>query len=160
MVNSISKTVTLENLDTFISSNLLNLAQAPVVFLLFGQLGAGKTTLVKKLIKQLGINDEITSPTFGYVNTYTNHKENLTIHHFDLYRFSTIDEFLMQGFDEYLEQKNAISIIEWPEIIQDFMQKKATTSTRTFCITLKHNFTHPETRDLTVSTIQFFTKIK
>ena len=91
------------------------------VFTFTGQLGAGKTTLVKEILRTAGVTEVITSPTFTYVNLYqTPIKEN--IYHFDLYRITSLDEFLMQGFDEYLYAPNSWCFIEWPEIIMPLLQ--------------------------------------
>jgi tRNA threonylcarbamoyladenosine biosynthesis protein TsaE len=81
-----------------------------------GPLGAGKTTLIRELLEQLGITGEITSPTFTYMNVYKNNKQEL-FYHFDLYRISSVDEFVNAGFDEYLYQPNSWTFIEWPEVI-------------------------------------------
>ena len=86
------------------------------VLTLTGPLGAGKTTLVSKLLRSYGITQEITSPTFTYVNVYGN-QAGQTFYHFDLYRIGSLDEFLQAGFYEYLYQPNSLAIIEWPEVI-------------------------------------------
>ena len=80
----------------------------------FGDLGAGKTTLIKSLISTLTSTalHEITSPTFNYCHTYKN------IHHFDLYRLQSSKQFFELGFDEYLNA-DSICLIEWSERIQD-----------------------------------------
>lgn len=85
------------------------------VFTLTGLLGAGKTTLVRALLAQLGVTKEVTSPTFGYVNSYTT--EQGVVHHFDLYRIDTADSFCALGFEEYLHDKKAVVLIEWPAVI-------------------------------------------
>jgi tRNA threonylcarbamoyladenosine biosynthesis protein TsaE len=91
------------------------------VFTFNGHLGAGKTTLVKEILRVAGVKDVITSPTFTYVNLYqTPNKEQL--YHFDLYRITTLEEFLAQGFDEYLYAPHAWSFIEWPEVIMPLLQ--------------------------------------
>ncbi|OGB97933.1 tRNA (adenosine(37)-N6)-threonylcarbamoyltransferase complex ATPase subunit type 1 TsaE [candidate division TM6 bacterium RIFCSPHIGHO2_12_FULL_36_22] len=81
-----------------------------------GQLGAGKTTLVKQILKAYDIKEDITSPTFTYVNQYKT-KDGRTIYHFDLYRLDDLEHFYSAGFDEYLYSSNSLSIIEWPELI-------------------------------------------
>ena len=90
------------------------------IFTLEGPLGAGKTTLVKEIFKQAGIVDPVTSPTFGYVNTY--HAGPLTLHHFDLYRIQSLETFIDAGLEELIEQNHAISFIEWPEIITELLE--------------------------------------
>jgi tRNA threonylcarbamoyladenosine biosynthesis protein TsaE len=86
------------------------------VLTLTGDLGAGKTTLVRALLRDLGVFQPITSPTFTYVNRYVT-AEGKTLYHFDLYRLNSLDEFRAQGFDEYLYQPESWCLIEWPAII-------------------------------------------
>ena len=83
------------------------------IVLLKGDLGSGKTTLVKSILKKLGVNDEIKSPTFSIVNEY-DHPSG-PIYHFDLYRIEKIDELDVIGFEEYINNCN-ICFIEWPEV--------------------------------------------
>ena len=84
------------------------------VILLRGELGSGKTTLVKSVLKKMGINDCVTSPTFSIVNEY-DFSENI-IYHFDLYRIEKIEELDIIGFEDYIYSQN-ICFIEWPEIV-------------------------------------------
>ncbi|HRN77622.1 MAG TPA: tRNA (adenosine(37)-N6)-threonylcarbamoyltransferase complex ATPase subunit type 1 TsaE [Candidatus Dependentiae bacterium] len=86
------------------------------IFTFQGPLGAGKTTLIRQLLEQLGIKGEITSPTFTYLNVYVNDKQE-TFYHFDLYRIGSVDEFITAGFNEYLYQPNSWTLIEWPEVV-------------------------------------------
>ena len=87
-----------------------------MVIFLKGELGAGKTTLVRYLLKSLGYQDKVKSPTYNLVETHQ--LKNLTVHHFDLYRFGCPEEWFSGGFDDYLITENPISIIEWPEKIK------------------------------------------
>jgi tRNA threonylcarbamoyladenosine biosynthesis protein TsaE len=86
------------------------------IFACVGPLGAGKTTTIKALLRSCGVTGVITSPTFTYVNEYTNDKHE-RFYHFDLYRIGSVEEFQAQGFDEYLYQPNSWAFIEWPEVI-------------------------------------------
>lgn len=110
----------LEELDTA-QALVLELLKESHIFTFSGPLGAGKTTLIKKLLKDLGVTDIITSPTYNYVNIYTDSLGN-KIYHFDLYRISGIEEFFDLGFNEYLSELNSYSFIEWPEIIQPLLK--------------------------------------
>ena len=83
------------------------------IILLKGDLGAGKTTLVNAIAKQLGSNEEVSSPTFGIVNELN--IANTTAFHMDLYRVENSDELQQFGFDEYLHNGH-YCFIEWPEI--------------------------------------------
>lgn len=86
------------------------------ILLLKGNLGAGKTTFTQFLLKKLGSNDEISSPTYAIVNEYDSPKGK--IFHFDLYRMKNITEVYDIGIEEYLD--NAfLCIIEWPEIYEE-----------------------------------------
>ena len=134
-------TYSIADITTTISKHLLPIIQNGTILLLYGQLGAGKTTLVKALTKQLGITADVSSPTFTYVNTYSNPTNPLIIHHFDLYRLHSAEEFIAQGFDEFLIQQNALVIIEWPEVIAALLLNQKTIS-----IHLTHDFQAPEIR--------------
>ena len=82
-----------------------------------GPLGAGKTTLVKELLLACGVKETVTSPSFGYVNTYRD-GQGRVFHHFDLYRIGSVDSFVASGFDELLYQEGSTCLIEWPEVIE------------------------------------------
>lgn len=86
-----------------------------------GPLGAGKTTLIREILKKSGITDQITSPTFNYVNIYEH--ENKRYYHFDLYRVKSLDSFCESGFDEYLYNAGSICFIEWPELIMPLLDQ-------------------------------------
>lgn len=83
------------------------------VVLFYGEMGAGKTTLIKEIGRQLGVTDSMSSPTFGLVNEYHT-KDNGVIYHFDLYRIKNIEECLDMGMEEYVYSDN-YCFIEWPE---------------------------------------------
>ncbi len=86
------------------------------ILLLKGNLGAGKTTFTQFLLKSLGSEDEVNSPTYSIVNEYSSPKGK--IYHFDLYRLKNIEEVYDIGIEEYLD--NAfLCIIEWPEVYED-----------------------------------------
>ena len=86
------------------------------ILLLKGNLGAGKTTFSQFLLKNLGSQDEVSSPTYAIVNEYDTQKGN--VFHFDLYRMKSADEVEDIGIHEYLD--NAfLCIIEWPEVYEE-----------------------------------------
>ncbi|MDO4763608.1 MAG: tRNA (adenosine(37)-N6)-threonylcarbamoyltransferase complex ATPase subunit type 1 TsaE [Flavobacteriaceae bacterium] len=89
------------------------------ILLLKGNLGAGKTTFSQFLLKKLGSEDEVNSPTYSLVNEYQTPKGK--VFHFDLYRINKIEELFDIGMDEYLET-GFLSIIEWPEIYENELQ--------------------------------------
>jgi tRNA threonylcarbamoyladenosine biosynthesis protein TsaE len=103
---------------------LIALFDQAAVFTFTGTLGAGKTTLVSAMLASCGVTEPITSPTFTYMNVYHTNKGQ-TFYHFDCYRLSSLDEFLMAGFDEFLYQPNSWAFIEWPEIIMPLLTHQA-----------------------------------
>lgn len=95
-----------------IAESLVDLFEYKII-LLKGDLGAGKTTLVKGIVKKLGSNEDVSSPTFGIVNELTI-GESIAFH-LDLYRIESHEELLQMGFDEYMYSGN-YCFIEWPEV--------------------------------------------
>lgn len=83
------------------------------VVLFYGEMGAGKTTLIKALCHALGVEDDVSSPTYALVNEYET-RSGQTIYHFDLYRLDDPEQVFDIGFEEYITAK-ALSLIEWPE---------------------------------------------
>lgn len=104
---------TLADLPNVAKEMLTSLQEAPRVWLFRGQMGAGKTTLSKELLKQIGIDENVQSPTFSLVNEYQT-KSGEIVYHFDLYRLKNIQEALAIGIEEYLDSGN-YCFIEWPE---------------------------------------------
>jgi tRNA threonylcarbamoyladenosine biosynthesis protein TsaE len=90
------------------------------VFAFYGKMGAGKTTFIKALCKQLGSDDNVTSPTFAIVNEYTAEPSGDPIYHFDFYRIKKLEEVYDMGYEEYFDSGN-ICLIEWPELIEDLL---------------------------------------
>lgn len=85
---------------------------APLVLAFQGEIGAGKTTFIRAMLRALGITGAIKSPTFSLVESYA--CETFTVHHFDLYRIHDETELAYMGFRDYFEP-HAICCIEWPE---------------------------------------------
>jgi len=83
-----------------------------LVIFLEGDLGAGKTTLVRAMIRALGYQGPVKSPTYSLVEVYV--ISSLYLYHFDFYRFESPEEFLDAGFDEYFND-DALCLVEWPE---------------------------------------------
>ena len=103
---------TLDEIDD-VAKSLIDEINAVNIILLKGELGSGKTTLIKSILKNLGVEENITSPTFSIVNQYST--SNHLINHFDLYRIKSLKELDVIGFEEYLDNEG-VSFIEWPEI--------------------------------------------
>ena len=92
------------------------------VFAFYGKMGAGKTTFVKAICEELGVNDIITSPTFAIVNEYEAH--DASIYHFDFYRIKKIEEVYDMGYEDYF-YSGGLCFIEWPELIEDLLPEDA-----------------------------------
>ncbi|WP_242158425.1 tRNA (adenosine(37)-N6)-threonylcarbamoyltransferase complex ATPase subunit type 1 TsaE [Aestuariivivens sediminis] len=91
------------------------------ILLFKGEMGAGKTTLIKSFVKALESDDEVSSPTFSIVNEYESRQG--TIYHFDLYRIEDIEEVYNFGIEDYLNSDSWI-LIEWPELIKEMIFEK------------------------------------
>jgi tRNA threonylcarbamoyladenosine biosynthesis protein TsaE len=85
------------------------------IMLFYGEMGAGKTTLIKAIARKLGVNDTTSSPTFSLVNEYLSDTDDL-VYHFDMYRLKNEHEAYDMGMDEYLYSEHWC-LIEWPEKI-------------------------------------------
>ena len=90
------------------------------VFAFYGKMGAGKTTFVKAICEELGVEDTITSPTFAIVNEYRSDLAGELIYHFDFYRIKKLDEVYDMGYEDYF-YSGAICFIEWPELIEELI---------------------------------------
>ena len=93
------------------------------VFAFYGKMGAGKTTFIKALCTELGVDDVITSPTFAIVNEYTA-GDGSPIYHFDFYRIKKLDEVYDMGYEDYF-YNGGLCLIEWPELIESLLPEDA-----------------------------------
>ena len=110
---SIKAKYSLNKIDQ-ISQLIIDKIKTIKTIILRGELGSGKTTLVKSVLKKMGVNDNVTSPTFSIVNEY-DFSGNI-IYHLDLYRIDNADELDVIGFEDYVYSQNTC-FIEWPEIV-------------------------------------------
>ena len=115
------------------------------VFAFYGKMGAGKTTFVKAICEELGVDDVITSPTFAIINEYTisswplaistkptansqqltaNSQKPKAIYHFDFYRIKKLEEVYDMGYEDYF-YSGALCFIEWPELIEEILPDDA-----------------------------------
>lgn len=113
--------ITIDTLPDFVSVLLQRVTKDAVsVIALHGDLGAGKTTLVQELGRQLGISEQITSPTFVIMKLYpTTHEVISELVHMDAYRIETEDELRPLRFEEVLAAPNTLVCIEWAENIKN-----------------------------------------
>lgn len=103
-----------ENLPQ-VADKIIKIGNEVRIWTFVGNLGAGKTTLIKILANKLHIKDSISSPTFSYVNEYDG-----KVFHFDCYRLRSLEEALDFGIEEYLDSGKP-SWIEWPQIIEPIL---------------------------------------
>lgn len=115
------KTYTLQELPA-IAKEIINEVSNKVL-LFYGDMGVGKTTLIKELVQQLEVDDVVSSPTFSLVNEYHS-RQGETIYHFDFYRIDDEEEALDMGVEDYLYSNNRC-LIEWPHKIKNLLPLEA-----------------------------------
>ncbi|PHS08809.1 MAG: tRNA (adenosine(37)-N6)-threonylcarbamoyltransferase complex ATPase subunit type 1 TsaE [Kordia sp.] len=123
-----------------ITTKILTYLETPRTLLFYGEMGVGKTTLIKELAKQLGVTEATSSPTFSLVNEYQG--SNNTVFHFDFYRIENEVEVYDIGIEDYFYQ-NSWCLVEWPEKIPKIIPEDA--------ITIKIHKNSDETRTLEIS---------
>ena len=109
----------------FINANALQ--EKGLVIAFYGKMGAGKTTFIKALCEELGVEDVITSPTFAIVNEYSlplGGRLEGALYHFDFYRIKKIEEVYDMGYEDYFYSGN-LCLIEWPELIEELLPENA-----------------------------------
>ena len=113
-------TLTIKNTDTIHETAKQFLAATKdmgTCFAFYAPMGAGKTTFIKAICEELGVEDVITSPTFAIVNEYTD-GEGAPVYHFDFYRIKKMEEVYDMGADDYFYSGN-LCFMEWPELIEE-----------------------------------------
>ena len=93
------------------------------ILLFYGEMGAGKTTLIKEICSLLDIEDKISSPTFSLVNEYKS-RQGESVYHFDFYRIEDEEEAMDIGFEEYIDS-DKWCLIEWPQNIENLLPLKS-----------------------------------
>ena len=109
----------LENIREAAREFVANIGES-TVFAFYGKMGAGKTTFIKAVCEELGVEDVITSPTFAIVNEYRSETSGELIYHFDFYRVKKIEEVYDMGFEDYF-YSGALCFIEWPELCEEVL---------------------------------------
>jgi len=122
----VTLTYSLADLNSVAKKIITNTTSKIILF--DAEMGMGKTTLIKSLVKHLGCDDEVSSPTFSLVNEYQS-KTN-TIYHFDLYRIEEEEELYNFGIEDYINSNNWV-LVEWPNLLKPLLQEKYTSITIT-----------------------------
>lgn len=112
----------LNDLDTVAKFIIKSLKSKTVLF--YGDMGSGKTTLIKALLKEMSSNDVVSSPTFSIINEYE--IENDKVFHFDFYRIDSLDEAYDFGIEDYLDCDHWV-FIEWPDRIKGLLPNNVDT---------------------------------
>lgn len=106
------------------AKQFVQLMDAGKVFAFYGKMGAGKTTFIKAVCEELGVEDTVTSPTFAIVNEYQSAALDYPIYHFDFYRIKKLEEVYDMGYEDYF-YGGGVSFIEWPELIEELLPEDA-----------------------------------
>lgn len=116
--------ITVKNLSELpeAATQILEEAKGNRIFLFYANMGMGKTTLIKGICKQLGVDENVSSPTFSIVNEYE--AEGKKIYHFDFYRLKDEHEAFDLGYEEYFYSGN-YCFVEWPEKIENLLPEDA-----------------------------------
>ena len=91
------------------------------IFAFYGEMGVGKTTLIKQICKHLGVTGQTSSPTFAIINEYFTEKQE-TVYHFDFYRIEKQEDLIQIGVQDYLESGN-YCFLEWPEMAEPLLKE-------------------------------------
>ncbi|HXA02684.1 MAG TPA: tRNA (adenosine(37)-N6)-threonylcarbamoyltransferase complex ATPase subunit type 1 TsaE [Cytophagaceae bacterium] len=124
VAETIHKEVVCKELNDLVrvSKEIIEFAGEEKIWLFEGQMGAGKTTLIKALCQELAVIDHVTSPSYSLINEYLT-KDQRTIYHFDFYRIKDQSEAVDIGCEEYFYSEN-LCLIEWPSLIPDLLPDK------------------------------------
>lgn len=116
------QTITIRTLDTIreAAKEFIKQMDDRTVFAFYGNMGAGKTTFIKAICEELGVEDVINSPTFAIINEYRSAESGELIYHFDFYRINKLSEAQDIGTEDYF-YSGALCFIEWPEKIEDIL---------------------------------------
>jgi tRNA threonylcarbamoyladenosine biosynthesis protein TsaE len=119
-------TFSLDELDAF-AKTFWQQAGVTKVFLFYGEMGAGKTTIIEALCSAKGVKERMGSPTFSIINQYVYEESGVekTIYHMDLYRLKDEEEIIQAGVEDCL-YSGAICMVEWPQKAPQLFDEKAT----------------------------------
>ena len=118
--------IIIDNIDSIgkAAKEFVALMGEHTIFAFYGKMGSGKTTFIKAICEELGVEDVITSPTFAIVNEYHTATADEVIYHFDFYRIKKTEEVYDMGYEEYFYSGD-VCFIEWPELIEDLLPDDA-----------------------------------
>jgi tRNA threonylcarbamoyladenosine biosynthesis protein TsaE len=102
-----------------VAKQIIDFGSNTPIWLFLGEMGAGKTTLIKQIGDIMHVVDQVSSPTFAIVNEYITRADQI-IYHFDFYRLESVEEAIEIGAEEYFFSGN-LCLIEWPQIIADLL---------------------------------------
>ena len=117
------KTITISTLEDLprAAREFVEAMDDSTVFAFYGDMGAGKTTFINALCRELGVSEDVaTSPSFSIVNEYRSDTTAELIYHFDLYRLENLDEALDMGIEDYFDS-GVLCLLEWPERIEELL---------------------------------------
>lgn len=107
---------------SLVARKIISVINGVPLILIAGSMGAGKTTLIKEILKQLGSHDEITSPTYSIANQYATPTKGFeVVYHLDLYRLKNLNELISLPIEDYIYSGNPC-FIEWPELLEEYEQ--------------------------------------
>ncbi len=109
----------LNSIDTAVEQFVNNMGNRRI-FAFYGKMGAGKTTFIRAVCHKLGVEEEVTSPSFAIVNEYRSDTLGESIFHFDFYRIKKIEEVYDLGYEDYF-YGGGLNFIEWPELIEPLL---------------------------------------
>ena len=121
------KTITISTLEDLprAAREFVEAMDDSTVFAFYGDMGAGKTTFINALCRELGVSEDVaTSPSFSIVNEYRSDTTAELIYHFDLYRLENLDEALDMGIEDYFDS-GVLCLLEWPERIDELLPDDA-----------------------------------
>ncbi len=115
-------TITINSIDGIskAAKEFIQLIDDRTIFAFYGKMGAGKTTFIKAICEELGVEDVITSPTFAIVNEYHSPTLSRPIFHFDFYRVKKLEEVYDMGYEDYF-YSGSLCFIEWPELAEELL---------------------------------------
>jgi tRNA threonylcarbamoyladenosine biosynthesis protein TsaE len=144
-----SQVYDLELMQKIAYEHLLPLWKSGTIFALRGEIGAGKTTLVKEFLAACGVVGEVISPTYSYFCQYAA-SNDIQVYHFDLYRVGSVEAFFQLGFDEILFDSANCVILEWPEVVESLLLGDAMRS-RVVWIDILYDLKNAQERRLIIS---------